>query len=291
MWLLLLTGLLWSVGGVFIKTNDANAFVISSIRGGVAAIVFFVALRGRPKMTWSRPQVLGALAYSGVLTCFVLSTTMTSAANAILLEYTAPIFVAILGWLILRERLRVYDIFAIVGVAIGMYLLMSSNLSGGHLTGNMVGVATGVCYAIFVICLRLQKEVSPYETVLLGNIFTFLIGLPFFFIAPPAPGSIPPVIFLGVFQIAIPYLLLTYSSKNAKAIDITLLTILEPLLNPVWVFLVTGENPGVRTFIGGTVLLVVVILKSLVTLKQPTEQEGALPTEPPPTEPPPTGTE
>jgi drug/metabolite transporter (DMT)-like permease len=266
-WLLLLTGLLWSMGGVFIKTNDANPFVISSVRGLVAAVVFFIVLRGRPKMTWSKPQVLGALAYSGVLTSFVLATTLTSAANAILLEYTSPVFVAILGWVILRERLHSYDILAICGVALGMWLLMSGSLSGGHMIGNVIGVGTGICYSVFVICLRMQKDASPYETVFLGNIFTFLIGLPFFFIAPPALASMWPVVFLGVFQIAIPYLLLTYASKNAKAIDITLFTILEPLLNPVWVFFYTGENPGGRTIIGGAVLLAVVIMKSLVVLR------------------------
>jgi drug/metabolite transporter (DMT)-like permease len=266
--LLLLTGLLWSIGGVFIKANDANPFVISSVRGLVAAIVFLIALKGRPKMTWSKPQILGALAYSGVLTTFVLATKLTSAANAILLEYTSPIFVAILAWLILRERLRGYDILAIAGVVVGMWLLMSNNLSGGHMAGNVIGVGTGVCYAIFVICLRLQKDVSPYETVFLGNIFTFLIGVPFFFLAPPAPASLLPVVFLGVFQIAIPYLLLTYASKNAKALDITLFTILEPLLNPVWVFLYTGENPGIRTVLGGAVLLAVVILKAVFALRQ-----------------------
>ncbi|MDR0876243.1 MAG: DMT family transporter [Clostridiales Family XIII bacterium] len=267
-WLLLLAGLLWSIGGVFIKTNDANPFVISSVRGLVAAIVFFAVLKGRPKMTWSRPQILGALAYSGVLTCFVLATKLTSAANAILLEYTSPIFAAILAWLILRERLHGYDILAIAGVGVGMWLLMSGSLSGGHAAGNVIGLGTGVCYAVFVICLRLQKDVSPYETVFLGNIFTFLIGLPFFFIAPPALASLPPVVFLGVFQIALPYLLLTYASKNAKAIDITLFTILEPLLNPVWVFLYTGENPGVRTIIGGAVLLAVVVMKAVFALRQ-----------------------
>jgi drug/metabolite transporter (DMT)-like permease len=265
--LLLLAGLLWSMGGVFIKTNNSDPFVISSVRGLVAAIVVFIALKGRPHMTWSKPQVIGALAYSGVLTCFVVATTMTSAANAILLEYTAPIFVAMLAWVILRERLRYYDYIAIVGVGVGMWLMMSANLGSGHTAGNLIGVGTGICYAVFVTCLRLQKNSSPYETVLLGNVFTFLIGLPFIFITPPDPVSMLPVVFLGVFQIAVPYLLLTYASKHATAIDLSLLTVLEPLLNPVWVYLVTGENPGGRAIIGGVILLGVVVLKSVAALK------------------------
>lgn len=160
-----------------------------------------------------------------------------------------------------------------------MWLLMSGGGAGivgvgggtgessGYFIGNIVGVGTGICYAVFVICLRLQKTGSAYETVFLGNIFTFLIGLPFFFIAPPEPLDLLPVVFLGVFQIAVPYLLLTYASKHAKAIDISLLTILEPLLNPVWVFIVTGENPGVKAIIGGVILLGVVVLKSAAALR------------------------
>jgi drug/metabolite transporter (DMT)-like permease len=272
--LLLLTGLLWSMGGVFIKTNEANPFVISSIRGLVAALVFFIALRCRPHMTWSRPQIIGALGYSGVLTTIVLSTTLTTAANAILLEYTSPAFVAIVSWGLLRERLNRWDIIAIIGVGIGISLLLSNSLSSGHLIGNLIGVGTGLCFSVFVICLRLQKDASPYETVFLGNIFTFLIGLPFIFIAPPALQSIPPVIFLGVFQIAIPYLLLTYASKNATALDVTIFTILEPLLNPVWVFLITGENPGIRAVLGGAVLLGIVIMKSLVTISSDPKDSG-----------------
>jgi drug/metabolite transporter (DMT)-like permease len=264
--LLLLTGLLWSTGGVFIKTNDADPFVISAGRGIVAAVVFFIALKGRPHFTWSKPQIIGAFAYCGVVTCFVLATSWTSAANAILLEYVAPVIVAFLAWFLLRERLRYYDVLAIFGVAAGMWLLMSNDLGGSHMIGNVIGVGTGTCYAIFIICLRLQKNDSAYETVFLGNIITFLIGLPFFFISPPDPVSMLPVAFLGVFQIAIPYLLLTYASKHAKAIDISLLTILEPLLNPVWVFLVTGENPGLRTIIGGVILLGVAVLKSVAAL-------------------------
>jgi drug/metabolite transporter (DMT)-like permease len=259
------------MGGVFVKTNSANPFVISSVRGLVAAIVFFIALKGRPHLTWSKPQLLGALAYSGVLTCFVVSTSLTSAANAILLEYTSPIVVAILAWLILKEHLHFYDGIAIVGVGVGMWFLMSGDLSGGHFIGNLVGVGTSLCYGIFVICLRMQKDESPYETVFLGNIFTFLIGVPFYFIAPPTFTGMLPIIFLGVFQIAIPYLLLTYASKHARAIDISLLTILEPLLNPVWVFLVTGEKPGANAIIGGIILLGVVVMKSIAAIYAPKE--------------------
>jgi drug/metabolite transporter (DMT)-like permease len=264
--LLLLAGLLFSTGGVFIKTSSAGPFVIASGRAFIAAIVFLIVLKGRPKLTWSKPQVIGSLAYCGVLTGFVLANTYTTAANAILIEFSSPIYVAILAWFILRERLRIYDLFAIIGVIAGLWLLMSNNLGGGHLLGDMLALATGIANAVFAICLRMQKNDSAYETIFLGNILTFLVGLPFFFITPPNPAAIIPLLIMGVLQNAIPYLLMAYASKYAKAIDVSLLTVLEPLLNPVWVFMATGEKPGLRSLIGGAVVLTTVILKSIATL-------------------------
>ncbi|MDR0854497.1 MAG: DMT family transporter [Clostridiales Family XIII bacterium] len=266
--LLLLAGLLWSTGGVIVKTSTENPFVISSVRGLVAAVVFFFALKCRPKFTFSKPQVIGAFAYSFVLTGFVVATSLTTAANAILLEFTSPIYIAIIGFFVLKEKLHRSDYLAVVGVLIGMILLMSNNIGGGSVIGNIVAASTGLTYGIFIVCLRLQKDGSPYETVLLGNVLTFLIGAPFIFMYPPELGSMLPIVFMGVFQIAVPYLLMAYASKYAKAIDIPIITSIEPLLNPVWVFIFTGENPGIRGVIGGGILLATVVLKSISGIRQ-----------------------
>jgi drug/metabolite transporter (DMT)-like permease len=265
--LLLATGLLWSMGGVFVKVSDAHPMAISSIRGGVAAIVFFIALKGRPKFSFSRAQIIGAAAYGVTLTCFVVATSLTSAANAILIQYTSPIYVAILAHFFLREKLRKIDFAAIGGVLIGMWLLVSNSLSINSPLGNMVALAGGICFAICIISLRMQKSASPYETVLLGDIFTFLIGAPWLILHPPSVMSALPIVFLGVFQIGVSYLLYTKASKNAKAIDMSVLTVLEPALNPVWVFLVTGEFPGLRAVIGGAVLIGVVVMKAVIAEK------------------------
>ncbi|MDR3304419.1 MAG: DMT family transporter [Clostridiales Family XIII bacterium] len=269
---LILAGLFWSIGGVFIKTSGINPFVISSIRGGVAAIVFFLWLKGRPKFTFSRPQIIGAIAYSLVLTGFVLANSLTSAANAILLQYAAPVYVAIIGFFVLHEKLHWYDFIAIVGVIGGMRILMGNRFQGNSLAGDLIAFGSGIFYAIFIIALRKQKYASSYETVLLGNIFTFLIGFPFFFLHPPALAGLPPILFLGVIQIALPYLLFTAASKHAKAIDMSIFPVIEPLMNPVWVFLVTGENPGIRAVAGGAILLAVVAFKSIVELRKPSNQ-------------------
>ncbi|MDR1292834.1 MAG: DMT family transporter [Clostridiales Family XIII bacterium] len=265
--LLLATGLLWSMGGVFVKTSDMHPLAISSIRGGVAAIVFFIALRGRPKFSFSRPQIIGAAAYGVTLTCFVVATSLTSAANAILIQYTSPIYVAILAHFFLREKLRKVDFAAIGGVLIGMWLLVSNSLAINSPIGNIVALIGGVCFAICIISLRMQKDASPYETILLGDIFTFLIGAPWLILHPPSVIAALPIMFLGAFQIGVPYLLYTKASKHAKALDMSVLTVLEPALNPVWVFLVTGEFPGLRAVAGGAVLIGVVVMKAVIAEK------------------------
>jgi drug/metabolite transporter (DMT)-like permease len=265
--LLLLAGLVWSVGGVFVKTSGLHPMVISSIRGGTAALIFFIVLKGRPRFTWSAPQVVGALCYCGVLTMFVVSTTLTSAANAILLQYVSPVVVAFLAFLLIRERLHKLDFVSVGLVTTGLIMMIYGSF-GDKLSGNLVAILAGIVYGTFIVMMRMQKDESPYETVLLGNIFTFLLGVPFYFIFPAELPYVPPILFLGAFQIALPYLLLSYSSKHAKAIDISLLTILEPIMNPVWVFLVTGENPGRNTIIGGAIMLGAVVLKSTLTMKE-----------------------
>jgi drug/metabolite transporter (DMT)-like permease len=265
--MLIATGLLWSIAGVVLKTSDVHPMAFSSVRCGVAAIVFFVALKGRPKFNFSRPQVIGALAYAATLTFFCVSTTITSAANAILLQYTSPVYIAVIAYFVLHEKIHWYDIAAIAGVLVGMWLLVSNSYSVNSPAGNALAIGGGICFAVMAVALRIQKDGSPYEMVLLGNIIGFLIGLPFLFLHPPTLPSLLPVAFLGVCQIGIPYLLYARASKNAKAIDLAVLPALEPVLNPVWVFLATGENPGRRVVIGGAILLGVVVIKSIIKEK------------------------
>jgi drug/metabolite transporter (DMT)-like permease len=268
--LLLITGLLWSFGGVLIKTNGADPFVISSVRGGAAAMVFFIALKGRPRFRFDRLQVLGAIAYAVTLSCAVLAYSLTSAANAILIQYTSPVYAAVLGFFILREKLRWYDFLSIAGVLAGMWLLVSNDFIGNSRLGDALAVFSGLGFASLSVLLRMRKNNSPYETVLLGNLLTFLIGLPFLITTPPAPAALPVLVILGIFQIGVPYLLFAKASKHARAVDMTILPILEPMMSPVWVFLATGEFPGLQAVWGGLILLVIVTMKSFMSAREGT---------------------
>ncbi|MDR1271824.1 MAG: DMT family transporter [Clostridiales Family XIII bacterium] len=266
--LLLLTGLLWSMGGVFIKTSDTNPFVIASFRSLIAALTVFIFLKGKPKFTFSRPQIIGAVAYGFTLNAFVISTSLTTAANAVLLQYASPLWVCIFAFFLLHEKPRRFDIVAIAVILFGVGLLLSNKAEGTSMPGNIIAILSGVGLSLFIVSLRMQKDGKPpYETVLLGNLFTFAVGLPFFFIDPPQAQALAPIAIMGVFQAGIPYIFYVMASKNARTIDLTILPMLEPVMNPVWVYLGTGEAPGIRSLVGGGILLAVVVAQSLFSVR------------------------
>jgi drug/metabolite transporter (DMT)-like permease len=269
--LLLLTGVLWSLGGVFVKISVLHPLVFSSVRGLSATLIILIALKGKPKFSFSKPQIIYAITYGLTLTSFVLSNNLTSAANAILLQYISPIIVAILSFFILKEKLHKFDFVAIVGVLVGMWLLVSNDSSANSTLGDVIAILGGICFAFVPVMLRLQKGESALESVLLGNLFTLLIGLPFCFMHPPALASLPPAIILGIFQIGIAYIIYTKAAKNAKALDLSLIPSIETILNPLWVFLVTKEFPGPKAAVGGVILLGTVILKSYFAVKRQDE--------------------
>jgi len=274
--LLIATGLLWSMGGVFVKMSGATPLAFISLRGGVAALVFFLALRGKPNLTFSVPQIVGTIAYALNALCFVYSTTLTTAANAILLQYASPIWVAILSWLVLREKLRRFDVIVIAFILFGMWILTGGEFTSGARAGNLLAVLGGICTAILLISLRLQKDGSAYETIFLGNILAFVIGLPTMIANMPNLTEAAPIVFLGIFQIAIPYLLYTAATRRARAIDVAIIPSIEPVLSPIWVFLAVGEAPGARTLIGGAILLAAVAAKALTAFRaERTEKETA----------------
>ena len=266
--LLFATGVLWSLGGVFIKTTDAHPFVISSIRSLTATVCLLAYLRFKPRFVFDRAQIIGALCYAATVTTFVTATKLTTAANAILLQYSAPLFVAVLSLIILKEKLFWYDYIQMGGVAAGLAFLLSETGGAGSASGNIIAVVSGFFYGSMMVSLKLHKSGSRVETVILGNLVAVVIGVPFMIIYPFSLSILPPVMFMGVFQIAAPYALFAKASERASALDLALIPMIEPLLNPLWVFLATGEAPSAATYIGGTILLCVICVRSVIIINK-----------------------
>jgi drug/metabolite transporter (DMT)-like permease len=250
-------GILWSLGGLLIKQVTWNPLAISGARSAIASLVLLAFIR-RPCITWSRTQIGGAIAYAATVILFVVATKLTTAANAILLQYTAPIYAALLGVWFLHERVTCGDWFTIALVMGGMALFFLDRLTTGGLWGNVFAIASGVSYASLIVLLRAQKYDSPLESVLLGNYLTAIIGLPFMFQGAPGVSSWLSLILLGVFQLGLSYVLYSTAIKYITALEAALVPVIEPILNPVWVFLFIGEAPGRYALFGGLVVLAAV---------------------------------
>ena len=262
--LLVLAGSLWSLGGVLIKSIGWPPLAISGLRGGIAAIVIYLYSR-RNKITISRSKIFAACCYALVVTLFVLANKLTTAGNAILLQYTAPIYVALFGYMFLGEKSSLIDWVTIVILLTGLGFFFIDELTLDGFTGNILAILSGMSFAALTLLLRKQKDESPSDSILLGNVLTLIIGLPI--ILTSISIEIKPIILvllLGVFQLGIPYILYTSAIKHVKALDAIIFPIIEPILNPTLVFFILGETLGPWAFLGGVLVLGGVVVRGVL---------------------------
>jgi len=253
--LLILAGVLWSLGGLLIKSIPWPPLAISGLRGGIAAFVIYFFTR-KKRFTISRSKILAACFYVLTVTLFVMANKLTTAGNAILLQYTAPIYVALFGYMILGERSSFIDWTTIAILLAGLTLFFIDDLTLDGIIGNILAVLSGMSFAGLTILLRKQKNDAPSDSVLLGNILTLIIGIPV--ILTGVEIELKPVILvliLGVFQLGIPYILYTTAIKHVTALDAIIFPIIEPILNPILVFFILGETLGPWSLLGGTMVL------------------------------------
>lgn len=271
--LLGVAAVLWSTGGLLIKLLDWSPVAISSARSGIAALVMLAYLRRIPKRVTPSMGV-GAVMYTAMVILFVLANKTTTAANAILLQYSAPIWVALLAGWFLKETVTRKDWMTIAVVMGGMVLFFMGDLRPGQMMGNGFAILSGVALASVVVCMKLQKENSAVEMTLIGNVVTFLIGIPFLAsVALDVKGLIG-ILLLGVFQLGISYILYAEAVKHVTAVEAILIALIEPILNPVWVFLATGEAPSAYALAGGAVVLGVVTLRSIRSQERSSVEES-----------------
>lgn len=269
---LVIAAVMWSLGGLLIKLVDLNPLAIAGGRSMIAALVMLLYLR-KPRFTWSVPQIAGAAAYALTVILFVIANKTTTAANAILLQYTSPIYVALLSYWFLGERISKYDWAATAAVIAGVVLFFIDDVSARGMLGNTVAVGSGISMAAMVLLLRKQKQGSPLESVLLGNITTGIVGLPFLLQQFPTASDCTGLILLGAIQLGIPYILYSFAVKHVTALEAIIIPVIEPILNPIWVLLWTGEAPGPWSLVGGLLVLTTVIARMLFAVRTPVRQQ------------------
>jgi len=262
--LLLITALLWSLGGVLIKSIDLPPIAIAAGRS-LIAIPVLLACSGRQRFTFSPAQIGGAIGYAATVALFVFANRMTTAANAIFLQYTAPIYVAIIGRWYLGERALPIDWWVIAVALSGIALFFLDRLTIAGFWGNIAALVSGVAFASAVIFLRKERTGSPINIVILGNIIVGIAGAPFLFHAPlPDSRNLWLLLVLGVVQLGLSYALYTEAIKHVTALEAMLIPLVEPVLNPVWVMIALGERPGPWAIVGGALVLGAVVVRGLV---------------------------
>jgi drug/metabolite transporter (DMT)-like permease len=261
--LLLAAAVCWSLGGVLIKSVEWPSMATAGARSLVACVILWAWLR-KPKFTWRPTQLAIAVAYAFTVCSFVIATDRTTAANAIFLQYTAPIYVAVLGHYFLGEQTRRSD-WVFIAVALGgIALFFGDQFSARGLAGMLTALASGMSFAILVILLRKEKDASPASSLLLGNLLTAIVGLPFAIGHPLPLSQLGIVATLGVVQLGLPYILYSIAIRRVTALESILIPMIEPILNPLWVALARGEMPGPWSLLGGALVLGSVLSREIV---------------------------
>lgn len=266
--MLIAAALLWSTAGLFIKWIDWSAMGIAGSRSLVAALTVFILVGGvTPKfnsIAWA-----GGVAYAATVTLFVMANKLTSVANAIFLQYTAPFFIAILGAWFLGERATKRDWIFIAIAQLGIAMFFMDHLSFQGLWGNLCALASGLAYASLVVLLRKQKDAAPIQSVIIGNLLTAFICLPF------ASGPFPEwkgwlgILFLGTMQLGLSYYLYSKAICHIPALDACLISLIEPVFSPILALLFIGEVPALSSMVGGLIILAASTSKAVLNYKRP----------------------
>lgn len=259
--------ILWSTGGLFIKLTTLDAFAVNLGRSLFAAIVV-AAFTYKKGLRLDRFTVFTSLLYAGTLSSFVYATKNTTAANAIFLQYTAPVYILVLSPLILGEKFRLGDLTTVILCIGGMSLFFLDQTgvatAPNPYIGNIAGLVSGLFFGLYFIYLRHRRSLqkNPALSVFYGNLIIVVLMVPFVAADPPAAISgsdVTAVAFLGIFQIGTAYILFTTGlAAGVRSMDASIIGFIEPLFNPVWVFLFVHEAPSRWALVGGAIILAAV---------------------------------
>ena len=263
MLLMVITAAMWSIGGIFIKLISWNPFLIAGVRSGISGSIMALYMAAtRTQFKLNRYSLLAGMGLGCSATLFTIANKLTTAANAIVLQYTAPVFILLISAVFFKEKMQKQDILVVCVTMGGMVLFFLDQLSPGNLLGNILGILAGVTLGqMFVMVGRGgDDDATRMSGILIAHALTMMIGLP---LGIPqteevAAVEILYVIILGVFQLGIPYVLYGIASRDCPPLACSLIGMLAPLLNPVWVAIFIGEIPGPFALAGAVIIIVTV---------------------------------
>ena len=264
------TAFLWSIAGLFIKIIDWNPFAIAGVRSLIASMVIFLYVR-HPRFHLSFPQIAASIANAATMLLFVSANKTTTAANAILLQYCAPVFTVFVSAIFLKERTRVEQFAAFPLVVAGMIFMFFDELGEGKLFGNVLAIMSAITFSFYFVFMRMQKDGSPLESILLSHWLTAGICI-IISLFLPVPSitlqSLAAITVLGVVQIGLSAILFSLAIKRVSAVQANLIAVIEPVFNPIWVFFAIGEAPGIHALIGGGIIVLAITAASIITARR-----------------------
>lgn len=253
--LILLTGMLWSLAGVFIKSLDLHPLTIVFYRSLFASLFFFLFVR-RGGWSVSVPLLVSAVSYTAAISAFVWANKLTTAANAIVLQYAAPIFIFLFVRLIFREAISRPDLITLLFGMAGVSAIFAGSAGQPDSAGVMVAILSGFLFAIYMTNLRFLKEISPAYLTWVNNLACWLALLPLVWgELSLSAREVLVLAVMGVVQLGIPYFLFSKGLEAISLQEASLIVLIEPVLNPLWVALLFGEVPSPATFVGGGMIL------------------------------------
>ncbi|HEX8437521.1 DMT family transporter [Archangium sp.] len=260
---LLAAAVLWSTAGAAVKLSSLSAWQLASGRSLVAALVLALAIpAGRRLPSWR--GLAASVAYAATVVTFILANKLTTSANAIFLQDTAPLYVLLLSPLLLRERPSRGELAAVPVFLLGLSLFFLDQLNPGQFWGNVIALGSGLAFALCILGLRAVGEEGSAVLVWGNLIAGASVLLPALGGPKPTTLDIGLLVFLGVFQLGLAYTLFQRGLRETPAVEASLLILLEPVLNPVWTFLFAGERPGPWALVGGSIILLATAWRTLL---------------------------
>ena len=272
----LAAALLWSTGGLFIKATALDAYELSFGRSLLAALtVGYFTRRQGFRANWV--TVVAAALYAALLLLFVMATKLTTAANAIFLQYTAPVYVLLFEPLVFKEKYRGRDFLVVAACAAGIALFFVGRLRPEEMAGNLLALLSGACFAAFMLLIRLPRagRVNRASSIIYGNLLLAAVCAPSFFrgVGKVTAADLGVIVFLGVVQIGLAYTLFTRGvERGVRSLDASLVGYVEPLSNPLWVYLFLGERPSRWAILGGAIIIAAVITHTITLARKPSAE-------------------
>ena len=252
--LILSAALLWSLAGVFIKFLDVPPLTIVFYRSFFACLIFTPFVRRSCHI--SSPVILSVLAYSAAISAFVYANKLTTAANAIVLQYTAPIFVFLFSRLVLRERITKLNGLALSGGMLGVIVISLGSAGEPEMAGVLLALLSGLLFAVYIVNLRRTHNVSPvYLTWVNNAVCSLLLLLVVRSQLALTWNQLAILAVMGAVQLGLPYFLFSKGLQSVSLQEASLIALIEPVLNPIWVAALVGEIPSTATIMGGSFIV------------------------------------